>query len=167
MFSAALFLAASMAVGQAEKAVVPDGAIEELGRLVGTWQMTGKEGNDTFTAEYNNAWAPGKFAVRLQLAWSGAWQGRGIGFVAWDNVRQELFGPEAYDDGTVASLYYKIKSPGVWEGTIRNSLAGKGEYKAEIRAEFKGADHYTWAARNATLNGKPYPDMELKFNRVK
>ena len=167
MVSTAFLLAASMVVGQADKSTVPDDIIAELGRLVGTWQMTGKEGDDTFMAEYRHEWTPGKYAVRFQSTWSGAWQGRGFGFVAWDNVKKELFGPEAYEDGSVCILRQKIKSPGVWEGETRNSLALKGEYKAEIRSEFKNADHFTWSATNATLNGQPIPDMELEFKRVK
>jgi hypothetical protein len=167
MFSTAFLLAASMVVGQAEKANVPDDAIEELSRLIGTWQMTGKEGSDIFMAKCTNEWAPGQYGIRLQCTWSGAWEGRGFGFVAWDNVKKELFGPEAYEDGSVCRLHYNIRSPGVWEGETHNSLGGKGEYKAEIRLEFKNADHYTWSAKKATLNGQPYPDMELEFKRVK
>ena len=165
MLSTALLLAASIVVGQAEKEQIPKETIAELGRLVGTWKMVGEEGKDSYTAIYKNEWASGRFALQMRCDWSGTWVGNGIGFLAWDGVKKEFFGPEAYDDGTVCRLQYSIKSPGVWVGETQNSLAGKGAYRANIRLEFTDADHYTWTATHATLNGQAYPDMKLTFAR--
>ena len=165
--SAILVLATSTVMGQVEKKQIPEATVKEFGRLVGTWTMIGEEGNDTYKAVYKNEWVTGKYAVRLECEWSGAWEGRGTGFLSWDCVRKELFGPEAYDDGSVIRLRYKILSPGIWVGETANSLAGKGALTAKVRLEFKDEDHYTWTATEATLNGEPQPDMILKFERVK
>jgi hypothetical protein len=167
MLTTSLVLAASLVVGQTNDEKVPEDVMKELNRLAGTWVMTGEEGSDTYKAKYTNELASGRYAVRMRCVWSGAWQGEGLGFVAWDGIRKELFGPEAYEDGSVCRLVYKIESPGVWVGATQNSLIGKGKYEAKIRLEFSDATHYTWTATKATLNGQPQPDMKLKFTRVR
>ena len=167
MLSTTLLLAASMVVGQADKEQIPTEAITELCRFVGVWEMVGEEGNDSYKAEYHFEPVKGNYALRFQCRWFGAWEGRGFGMMAWDCSKKGVFSPEAYDDGSMGRLHYRIAEPGVLIGETHNSLASKGEYKAKIRLKFEDEDCYTWTATEATLNGEAQPDMTLRFTRIK
>ena len=167
MLSTAVLMTASLVVGQAEREQIPTEAITELSRFVGVWEMVGEEGDDSYKAEYHFEPVKGNYALRFQCRWSGAWEGRGFGMMAWDGSKKEIFSPEGYDDGSICRLHYRIEKPGVLIGETQNSLANKGEYKARIRLKFEDKDCYTWTATEATLDGEAQPDMTLRFTRVK
>ena len=167
MLSTAVLMAASMIVGQTEREHIPKEAIAELGRLVGTWEMTGKEGGENFKAEYHIEWAEGRCGLLLQCRWFRDSEARGLGMLAWDDSKKGIFQPEAYDDGSISRLNYTQFAPDVWAGEAHNTVVGKGEYKASIKLEFADKDHFSWTATKASLNGNPQSDMELKFTRAR
>jgi len=167
---ASYLIVASSLFGQAVDVKVPADVLAEMEYLVGDWTMEGKLGEELHKAEFSYRWAPSKICLNCDWVWSGPTKtSKASQITGWDGGTQELvtveFGSETY----TATVRFKKKSKGVWEGQgIWSAPEPGGGFKAAVRLEKRNENEWVETATDIKGIGKelPFTKAVLTFRRV-
>ena len=178
--TAGLLLAVSIVVGQAPetdspvyphlealecfvgdweaKATIPDGATasDELGEVAG----------NQVVLSVSVRWAPGKCAqiANVKYHMQGVAQIMGTAIRAWDQTSEKICEHQfTTHKGIWAGTWKKDGKKWIYEYEGRN-LDGKKGTGTRVMT-FKNEDCYVVKDTNQTLDGKPQPDIEWRFER--
>ena len=162
MLSTAFLLAASMVVGQAEAANLPDEFVKQCNYYLGEWateaEIEGKLYRGTWTVE----WSPEKAC--LVTHWSAetpTGPGKGTRIQGWDAATKKVLVVDFGENGGSSIERYTILSDRIDEGTILRSKADGSTHNATARTDRMEQDHFTWTV---TEDGK---SVVHKFRRIK
>ena len=167
---ASYLIVASSFLGQAVDVKVPANVLAEMEYLVGDWVMEGKLGEELHKAEFSYRWAPSKMCLNCDWVWSGPTEtSKASEITGWDGGTQELVQVEFGSQADTATVRFKIKSKGVWEGHgIWSAPEPDGGFKAAVRFEKRNENEWVWTATDVKGIGKepPFSKAVLTFRRV-
>lgn len=163
---AAVVVAASVVVGQANEPGVPTKILKELEYVVGDWSYEGKEdGKVVYSGTWSVRWAPGKHCV------IGSWSGKGLegmvqgtGVMGWDVAKKQIVQFSLSSLGEHAMDRYTVTSSTQWEGES-TGVNNKGKpITSKLRLE-KKANEFTWTLTARTEGGESQADRVFRFRR--
>ena len=162
MLSAAMFLAASMMLGQADGANVPDEFVRQCKYYLGEWASEVEVDGKVYRGTLTVTWSQDKACVLvLWAAETPTGRGSGTRVQGWDASTKEVLVVDFGKDGGSSIERYKIISDRIDEGKISRVDAEGSLHKATAHTDRMDQDHFTWTV---TEDGRP---TAYKFHRVK
>ena len=107
---------------------LPDGAMKELGYLVGNWTTEGRVGNIKSTGDWITKWAPGYDRLTIDTGFTSEGSvraGRSVGLVGWDSKNEKIVMHNFWSFNESYTLSWKPVSDTVWEGELLGVENGK------------------------------------------
>ena len=171
MLNAALLLAASIVVGQAESAqatFLPKEVVASYQYLMGTWKTQGRIGEERSEGEVSFRWAPGRFSYVLTGFLSSSKPGepdqQWTGLGGYDPVKKQTIEKIFWSDGSHYTLYFDTSTPVRNKGSITGELTGMEhgqEFQAKISVERKGPEEFVYGSQ--TADGRTF---EVTFSKI-
>jgi hypothetical protein len=168
---ALVLIALTSFVSQLSAQEMPDHVRASLGKIVGEWQMTMKEGDKKTVAGITIKWANDESV--LVFTWQGAdfTSGRktsSTGIIGWDAARQVVIEHEIGADGSTFHGTHHIAKDGTWVSPYRGSIVVDGKpvfFETHRKFKFVSKDEWIITGTSWMLGEEPRNDIVGTFKR--